>query len=108
MKLSKGHRTAATIISFLFFLMALAGFVHMINGKFPMIHYLPTDTKTMKDGMKVAGNAGANAGKYIGTYLRFYIFPFLFGYTGWLLYKIGREKPEVAAPDEKESPKISE
>lgn len=108
MKLSKGQRTAATIIAFLFFLMAIAGFIHMINGKFPTFHYLPTDGKTLKDGLKIASNAGTNTGTYLAAYFKFYIFPFIFAYAGWLLYKCGREKVQLTAPEETESQKISE
>jgi len=105
MKLSKGHRIAMKIIAFIFFALALVGFTHMLNGKFPTFHLLPQSGGTP---YKEGSEAGYKAATYVETYMRFYILPFFWAYVGWLLYKGGSEKPELAAPEEKESQKISE
>ncbi|MBE0651080.1 MAG: hypothetical protein IH595_09585 [Bacteroidales bacterium] len=100
MKLSKGYRIAIKVIAFIFFALALVGFTHMLNGKFPTFHF--------PDHEKTAYEAGLEAGTYLGVYFKFYILPFVFAYAGWRLYKVGGVKPELTIPEEDESKKISE
>jgi hypothetical protein len=95
MKLSKGHRIAMKVIAFIFFAMALVGFTHMLNGKFPTFHF--------PDQVKTAYEAGRETGTYLGAYVHFYILPFFWAYVGWLLYKCGSKNFQWADSEETES-----
>jgi hypothetical protein len=96
MKLSKGQRIAVKVIAILLYLVAAYGFIQIAYGKPPVMQPSANHTEAYKIGF------------YFGKYLRFYILPFVFAYAGWLLYKVGREKPESTISEEDESKKISE